>query len=115
MRAVRLAGTTLKGCYRPAEITARNAPKPMIRKGKRMSETSASGTPGGAIPGLSAAESEKLQAAFQDIAARSQKLLEEFAERYKQEGPQPVDPLRLTQTFMDFTAKMLADPNKLVQ
>jgi polyhydroxyalkanoate synthase len=66
-------------------------------------------------PGLSAAEAEKMQAAFKDIAERSQKLLAEFADRYQAEGPQPVDPLKLTQTFTDFTAKMLADPNRLVQ
>jgi polyhydroxyalkanoate synthase len=60
-------------------------------------------------------DTEKLQAAFKDIAERSQKLLQDFAGRYKAEGPQPVDPMKLTQTFMDFTAKMLADPSKLVQ
>src|SRR6185503_20703009 len=68
-----------------------------------------------AFPSLSAAEAEKMQTAFKDIAERSQKLLAEFAERYKAEGPQPVDPLKLTNTFMDFTAKLLADPNKLLQ
>ncbi|WP_231714733.1 PHA/PHB synthase family protein [Enhydrobacter aerosaccus] len=52
---------------------------------------------------------------MKDIAERSQKLLKDFVDRYAAEGPQPADPLRLTQTFMDFTAKMLADPNKLVQ
>src|SRR3954467_15442344 len=67
------------------------------------------------MTGLSAAEAEKMQAAFKDIAERSQKLLAEFAERYKADGPQPIDPLKLTQTFTDFTAKMLADPNKLLQ
>src|SRR5262245_270456 len=87
----------------------------MIRKGKRMPETPAPENPAGPFPGLSAAESEKMQTAFKDIAQRSQKLLDEFAERCKQEGPQPADPLRLTQTFVDFTAKMLADPNRLVQ
>src|SRR6478735_10289369 len=66
-------------------------------------------------PGLSAAEAEKMQTAFKDIAERSQKLLAEFTERYKADGPQPADPLKLTQTFMDFTSKMLADPNKLLQ
>ena len=68
-----------------------------------------------AIPGLSPAESERMQTAFKDIAERSQKLLQDFAERYKADGPQPADPLHLTQTFMDFTAKMMADPNRLVQ
>ncbi len=80
-----------------------------------MSETSGPQTPSNPFPGMTAAESEKMQAAFKDIASRSQKLLEEFAQRYKADGPQPADPLRLTQTFMDFTTKMLADPNKLVQ
>ena len=56
-----------------------------------------------------------MQAAFKDIAERSQKLLAEFAERYQADGPQPVDPLKLTQTFIDFTARMLADPNQLLQ
>ncbi|MGJ8498450.1 hypothetical protein, partial [Glaesserella parasuis] len=76
-----------------------------------MSESS---TPPGAA-GPSSAEAERLKDAFKDIAERSQKLLQEFSERYKADGPQPVDPLRLTQTFMDFTAKMLADPNRLLQ
>jgi len=69
----------------------------------------------GATTGLSAAESERLQSALKDIAERSQKVLNDFAQHYKAEGPQPVDPLHLTHTFLDFTAKMLADPNKLMQ
>lgn len=68
-----------------------------------------------ALSGLSPEETEKLQTTFKDIATRSQKLLQEFSERYQADGPQPADPLHLTQTFMDFTAKMLADPNRLVQ
>jgi polyhydroxyalkanoate synthase len=68
-----------------------------------------------AVPGLSGPEAERMQEAFKDIAERSQKLLQEFSERYKADGPQPADPLRLTQTFMDFTSKMLADPNRLLQ
>ena len=56
-----------------------------------------------------------MQAAFKDIAERSQKLLQEFAERYKVDSTQPADPLGVTQTFMDFTAKMLADPKRVVQ
>jgi polyhydroxyalkanoate synthase len=72
-----------------------------------------------AVPGLSAAETERMtermKDAFKDIAERSQKLLQEFGERYKADGPQPADPMKLTNTFMDFTAKMLADPNKVLQ
>ena len=80
-----------------------------------MSEKSAPETAIPGLTGLSTAEAEKMQASFKDIAERSQKLLQEFSARYQADGPQQTDPLRLTQTFMDFTAKMLADPNKLVQ
>ena len=83
----------------------------MIRKGNRMSDTPAPA----ALGGLTPEESEKLQEAFKDIATRSQKLLQDFSQRCQAEGQQPTDPLHLTQTFMDFTAKMLADPNRLVQ
>lgn len=83
----------------------------MIRKGKRMSD----GPAPAALGGLSPEESEKLQEAFKDIATRSQKLLQDFSQNYQADGKQPADPLHLTQTFMDFTAKMLADPNRLVQ
>src|SRR5258708_39974814 len=83
----------------------------MIRKGKRMSETPAPT----AIPGLAAAESERMQAALKDIAERSQKLLKDFADRHQADGPQPADPMHLTHTFMDFTAKMMADPKRLAQ
>jgi polyhydroxyalkanoate synthase len=80
-----------------------------------MSEQSAPNAATSAVPGLSAEETERMKDAFKDIAERSQKLLQEFAEKYKADGPQPADPLRLTQTFMDFTARMLADPNRLLQ
>ena len=84
-----------------------------------MSETSAPNGPPPVSPLVSPlvspAESEKMQAAFKDIAERSQKLLQGFSERYQADGPQAPDPLRLTQTFMDFTARMMADPAKLVQ
>ena len=56
-----------------------------------------------------------MQEAFKDIAERSQKLLQEFSERYRNESPKSADPLNLTHTFLDFTAKMLADPSKLLQ
>src|SRR5262249_8765510 len=76
-----------------------------------MSETQAPA----ASPSLSPDENERLQVALKDIAERSQKVLQDFTERYKAEGPQPVDPLNLTRTFLDFTAKLMADPNRLLQ
>ena len=42
-----------------------------------------------AIPGLSLPESERMQIALKEIAERSQKLLAEFAERYKADGRSP--------------------------
>src|SRR5262245_47018753 len=77
-----------------------------------MSETTPTPPP---TPGLSATESQRMQAALKDIAERSQALLQDFAQRYQTDGPQPSDPLHLTRTFMDFTAKMMADPNRLLQ
>jgi polyhydroxyalkanoate synthase subunit PhaC len=61
-----------------------------------------------------AADAEKMQAAFQDIAVRSQKLLQDFAEKYKSEASQSADPLHIGNAFQEFTAKMLADPSKVV-
>ncbi len=78
-----------------------------------MSEQTPPGT--GTAPGWSTAEAERMNDALKNIAERSQKLLQEFATKYKADGPQPADPLNLTRTFMDFTAKMLADPNRLLQ
>jgi polyhydroxyalkanoate synthase len=80
-----------------------------------MSETSAPNTLPPTMPGLSATESEKMQAALTNIAERSQKLLQEFSARYQADGAATPDPLGITQTFMDFTAKMLADPAKMLQ
>src|SRR5258708_15212068 len=97
--------------YRAAGNIARNASKAMIRKGKRMSETPTTTR----IPGQLLPESEGRQTSLKKIAERSQKLLQDFAERYKDDGQQPAGPLHLTQTFMDLTAKMMADPNRLVQ
>src|SRR5882757_3189951 len=80
-----------------------------------MSEQSAPKAVTDAVPGPSADETERMKGTLKDIAERSQKLLQDFAEKYKADGPQPADPLHLTQTFMDFTARMLADPNRLLQ
>ncbi len=59
-------------------------------------------------------DTEKMQAAFHDIAERSQKLLQEFAEKYQSAAPQPADPMHIIGAFQEFTAKMLADPSKVV-
>jgi polyhydroxyalkanoate synthase len=57
-----------------------------------------------------------LQEAWQDIAARSQRLLQDFAEKQTKDGGAgaPGDVLNLTGTFLDFTAKLMADPQRVV-
>jgi polyhydroxyalkanoate synthase len=69
-------------------------------------------------PQFKAPDAAAMQALWQDIAQRSQDVLRDFAERQKgQQAPdaQALDPLNLTGTFLDFTAKLMADPEKLVQ
>ena len=61
-----------------------------------------------------AADTEKMQAAFQDIAARSQKLLKDFAEKYQSESPPSADPMHISGAFQEFIGKMLADPSKVI-
>ncbi|MCW5747107.1 MAG: class I poly(R)-hydroxyalkanoic acid synthase [Alphaproteobacteria bacterium] len=57
-----------------------------------------------------------LQETWKDIAERSQRLLQEFADKQAKDGAAaaPGDVLNLTGTFLDFTAKLLADPQKVV-
>jgi len=57
-----------------------------------------------------------LQEAWKDIAERSQRLLQEFAEKQARAGASaaPADVLNLTGTFLDFTARLMADPQKVV-
>ncbi len=66
-------------------------------------------------PGPRLPDPTAMQAAWQDIAERSQRLLKEFAEKQAKEGATPPgDVLNLTGTFLDFTTKLLADPQKVV-
>ena len=57
-----------------------------------------------------------LQEAWQDIAARSQRLLQDFTEKQAKDGGVGAsgDVLNLTGTFLDFTAKLMADPQRVV-
>ena len=50
-----------------------------------------------------------------EIAQRSQKLVLDFMERQKTEGPLPVDPLNIAGAFLEMTQKLMADPAKLLQ
>lgn len=66
----------------------------------------------------------ELSAALADITERSQKLISDFMARQAAETaegqpdaalPDSPDPLNVTNAFMDLTAKLLADPSKLMQ
>jgi polyhydroxyalkanoate synthase len=69
-------------------------------------------------PQFKAPDAAAMQALWQDIAQRSQDVLRDFTERQKGQQPpdaQAMDPLNITGTFLDFTAKLMADPDKMVQ
>ncbi|QQS12171.1 MAG: class I poly(R)-hydroxyalkanoic acid synthase [Rhodospirillales bacterium] len=57
-----------------------------------------------------------LQQTWKDIAERSQRVLQEFTEKQAKQPPgaSPPDVLNLTGTFMEFTQRLLADPQKIV-
>ena len=51
-----------------------------------------------------------------EIAARSQRILNEFLERQGTDGQFGMaDPLNIGKAFLDLTAKMMADPAKMMQ
>jgi len=49
------------------------------------------------------------------VAAQSQKLVQDFLEHQSKEGPQPADPLNVGQAFLDLTNQMMASPQKIVE
>jgi len=53
--------------------------------------------------------------AWAEIAERSQKLVAEFLERQRTDGPAELDPLNLGQAFIEMTTRLIADPSKLAQ
>ena len=53
--------------------------------------------------------------AMADIAQRSQRLVADFLQRQTTEGAPPIDPFNIGNAFFEMTAKMMADPAKLMQ
>jgi polyhydroxyalkanoate synthase len=49
------------------------------------------------------------------IGERSQRLLTQFAERTRNQGHGPVDPLNVTGAFLELTQRMMSDPVKFMQ
>jgi len=68
-------------------------------------------------PDLSAPDPVEISKSMANIAERSQKLVSEFLKRQNDgdSGQQPLDPLNIGNAFMEMTARMMADPAKLVQ
>ncbi|MCA8933421.1 MAG: class I poly(R)-hydroxyalkanoic acid synthase [Rhodospirillaceae bacterium] len=57
----------------------------------------------------------EMSRAMADIAQRSQSIVAEFLKRQTTGTPTPIDPLNIGNAFFEMTAKMMADPAKLVQ
>ena len=57
----------------------------------------------------------EMSRAMADIARRSQVLVSEFLKRQSVESPGMMDPLSIGNSFFEMTAKMMADPAKLMQ
>ena len=57
----------------------------------------------------------EMSRAMADIAQRSQAIVADFLKRQTTGTPSPVDPLNVGNAFFEMTAKMMADPAKLVQ
>jgi len=68
-------------------------------------------------PDLSAPDPVEISKSMANIAERSQKLVSEFLRRQGDgdDGQQALDPLNIGAAFMEMTARMMADPAKLVQ
>ncbi len=57
----------------------------------------------------------EMSKAMTDIAERSQKIVTDFLERQEGDAPEALDPLNIGNAFMEMTARMMADPAKLVE
>jgi len=49
------------------------------------------------------------------VAAQSQKLVQDFLQHQSKDGPQPADPLNVGQAFIDLTTQMMTSPQKIVE
>jgi len=50
---------------------------------------------------------------FSDIAARSQKIVQDFLKSQQESGLEDLDPLNIGGAFLELTQKMMADPKRL--
>ena len=93
-----------------------------------MSDQGSSNKPGQGNPGPGKSDGAKpeaatptmpdpaeVAAAMSDLAAKSQKLVQDFFARQQADGAtaQPLDPLNIGQAFFDLSSRMMADPAKM--
>jgi polyhydroxyalkanoate synthase len=66
-------------------------------------------------PPFKLADPEAIGRSMADIAERSQRLVADWLDRQAKQQPQNTDPLNIGGAFMEMTARMMADPARLVQ
>ena len=73
--------------------------------------------PGTALPGAGFAmpDASEIGRSMSDIAERSQRIVGEWLKRQAQDGPGSPDPFNIGSAFMEMTARLMANPAKLMQ
>jgi polyhydroxyalkanoate synthase len=66
-------------------------------------------------PPFKRADPEALGRSMADIAERSQRLVGDWLDRQAKQQPASADPLNIGGAFMEMTARLMADPTRLVQ
>ncbi len=77
------------------------------------SQKPADGTP--ANPDLNLPDPQVPSRSMAGIAERSQRLVSDWLKRQSEDGSHSLDPLNITGAFMDMTAKLMANPARLMQ
>src|SRR5260221_8656809 len=93
---------------------SRDRGKRAASKGRNVTEHS---SPDGKTPDIKLPDPVELSRSMAEIADRSQRLVTEFLQRQQQpeNGVGMADPLNIGAAFFEMTARMMADPARLVQ
>ena len=66
--------------------------------------------------GATGPDPSRIAAEISELAAKSQRVIQSFLDKQAQNGsPEPLDPLNIGTAFLDLTARMMADPAKLIE
>jgi polyhydroxyalkanoate synthase len=68
-----------------------------------------------AAPAFKMPDASELGRSMADIAERSQRIVGEWLKRQAEEGPKAPDPLNIGGAFLEMTARLMANPAKLMQ